>query len=118
MPHAPGPIHWQPLICARAYASNVNALSLIGTTVTLQAQLWKSTTADNTLTPVAGATVTLAPALTGIVALGAISSGTTAGLSIPVTNQTRLMVVYTASAAGLSLIDTVTADVTSGVGIS
>jgi hypothetical protein len=56
---------------------------------------------------VAGASVTLAPALTGIVSLGTISSGITTGLAIPVTAQTRCMMVAFANAFGLSLINVV-----------
>jgi BclB C-terminal domain-containing protein len=78
-----------------AYFSTTTGLSLIGSTITLTAQLYQSTAPNNSFTAVPGATVTLAPALTGILAMGAISSGTTTGLNIPVTAGTRLILVIT-----------------------
>jgi BclB C-terminal domain-containing protein len=101
-----------------AYASTTNAMSLVGTTVTLSAQLYESPTPDDTFTPIPGATVTLAPAFTGVLAIGTVTNGTTTGLSIPVTDQTRLMVVFSATATGISLIQTVSAYADAGIGIS
>jgi BclB C-terminal domain-containing protein len=101
-----------------AYASTDTAMSLVGTTVTLTAQLYESSTPDDTFTPIPGAIVTLAPAFTGVLAIGTTTNGTTTGLSIPVTDQTRLMVVFSATAAGLTLINTVGANTGAGVGIS
>ena len=101
-----------PLISASA------AQSLVGTTVTVTAQLYESNTPDDTFTPVPGAIVTLAPALTGVLAVGTISNGTTTGLSIPVTNQTRMMVVFSATAAGITLINTIPGYANAGIGIS
>ncbi|GAF92329.1 unnamed protein product, partial [marine sediment metagenome] len=83
------------------------ALSLVGSTVTLTGQLYASATPNNTFTPVAGTQVILAPAFTGLIAIGTISNGVTTGLSIPVTPQTRLLYVVSASATGLTLINTV-----------
>lgn len=68
-----------------AYFSTTAALSLVGTTVTLTAQLYQSTTPGNIFTPIAGAIVILAPPLTGVLSIGTISSGITTGLSIPMT---------------------------------
>jgi BclB C-terminal domain-containing protein len=99
------------------YWSNSVALSLIGTTVTLTGQLYESTTPDNTFFPIPGAMVTLAPALTGIDAIGTVSNGVTTGLAIPVTAQTRVLFVGSATAAGLSLIDTVSGYWSAGVSI-
>ncbi|HEY8911149.1 MAG TPA: hypothetical protein VIM51_12865 [Desulfosporosinus sp.] len=48
-----------------AYCSTTAALSLVGSTIAITAQLYSSTTPDNTFSPVAGTAVTLAPALTG-----------------------------------------------------
>lgn len=76
------------------YFSNVLGLALVGSTVTITAQLYSSTTPNNLFTPIPGAVATLAPALTGIVALGGTSNGITTGLSIPVTAQTRLLMVF------------------------
>ena len=100
-----------------AYFSNTIAASLVGTTITLRAQLYASSTPDNTFSPVAGAEVTLAPPFNGVLALGTISSGITTGLSIPVTAETRLLMVFSATADGLSLINTVTGYASAGVTI-
>ncbi|MCW5833088.1 MAG: hypothetical protein KIS78_11860, partial [Labilithrix sp.] len=96
-----------------SYFSTTAALSLVGSTVTVRAQLYSSVTPDNTFAPIPGAEVTLAPPLTGIVSLGTISSGETTGLSIPVTGGTRLLWVVSATADGLSLVNAV-AGYTSG----
>lgn len=84
----------------------------------LTAQLYESNTPDDTFTPVPGVIVTLAPAFTGVLAIGTITNGTTTGLSIPVTNQTHLMVVFSATAGGISLVNTVSGYATAGIGIS
>jgi collagen type I alpha len=101
-----------------AYFSTTGALALGGSTVTITAQVWSSPTPNNTFTPVVGAEVTLAPALTGIISIGDISSGITSGLSIPVAAGTRIIVVYSITAEGLALINTVTGNASAGVAIS
>ncbi|MGO4732253.1 exosporium glycoprotein BclB-related protein [Paenibacillus sp. 2KB_22] len=91
-----------------AYYSTTAGLSLVGSTVTITAQLFRSTTPNNSFTAVPGALVTLAPPLTGILALGTISSGLTTGLSIPVAAGDRLLMVFSASVtAGLDVATTV-----------
>jgi BclB C-terminal domain-containing protein len=101
-----------------AYFSNTLSLSLIGTTITITAQLYSSTTPNNTFSPISGAVVTLAPALAGTISLGSISHGITTGLSIPVTQETRLLLVFSATANGLNLINTVTGYVSAGAAIT
>lgn len=101
-----------------AYFSSTTALALIGSTVTLTAQLYQSSSFNNVFTPVPGATVTLAPSLTGVIALGSVSNGITTGLSIPVTAQTRLLMVITATATGLTLINTVNGYTSAGLTIN
>ncbi|WP_138475399.1 exosporium glycoprotein BclB-related protein [Dyadobacter bucti] len=102
-----------------AYFSTTAALSLIGSTVTITAQLYQSTTPNNTFTAVPGAVVTLAPPFTGILALGSISNGITTGLSIPVTAQTRLLMVYTANVtAGIDIASTIAGYASGGVSIA
>jgi BclB C-terminal domain-containing protein len=100
-----------------AYFSNTVALALVGTTVTITAQLFSSATPDNTFTAVPGALVTLAPALTGIVSLGDTSNGITTGLAIPVTAETRLLLVFSATAAGVTLVNAVTGYASGGLTI-
>ena len=101
-----------------AYFSVTTALALVGSTITITAQLYSSTTPDNTFSPIAGTAVTLAPALIGAVAIGAVSNAILTGLSIPVTAQTRLLMVFSTTATGLSLINTVLGYASAGVAIS
>ncbi|GAB3717714.1 hypothetical protein GCM10027592_60010 [Spirosoma flavus] len=100
------------------YFSTTNALSLVGTTLTIQAQLYQSSAPNNVFTLVPGAAITLSPPLTGIAALGTVLSGNITGLSIPVTAGTRLVLVYSATAAGLSLINTATGYASAGLSIN
>lgn len=99
------------------FFSNTQALALVGSMVTVTGQLYQSTAPNNAFTPVPGATVTLSPALTGIVSLGTTSNGITTGLNIAVAAQTRLLMVYSATAVGLSLINTVSGYVSGSVAI-
>ncbi len=101
-----------------AYFSTTEALTLVDSTVTVTAQLFESATPNNTFTAVPGALVTLSPALTGVLALGTISSGLTTGLSIPVTAGTRLLLVFSASVtAGLDVATTVEGYASAGLTI-
>ena len=99
-----------------AFFSTTVALALIGSTITIRAQLFASTTPDNIFSPLP-AIVTLAPSLTGLISIGDIVSGITTGLAIPVTAQTRLLLVFYADAAGLSLVNTVVGYASAGVSI-
>ncbi|PPK99413.1 exosporium glycoprotein BclB-related protein [Parapedobacter indicus] len=87
-----------------AFFSTTTALSLVGSTVTVTAQLYQSSTPDNMFHPVPGAVVTLAPTFTGIVSIGAIADGKTTGLSIPVTAGSRLLLVFSTNVtAGIDM---------------
>ncbi len=102
-----------------AYFSATASVSLVGTTVTITAQLYRSTTPNNTFTAVPGALVTLSPPLTGLIALGTISSGNTTGLSIPVTVGERLLLVFTSTVtAGIDVATTVAGYASAGVTIA
>jgi len=98
--------------------STTAALSLIGSTVTITGQLYSAPSGSNTFSPVAGATVTMAPALTGIISIGTVSSGITTGLNIPVTAGTRYLMVYSATATGITLINTIAGYASGGVNIN
>jgi BclB C-terminal domain-containing protein len=100
-----------------AYFSTTVALGLVGSTVTITAQLYRSTTPDNSFTAVPGASVNLAPGLTGIIGIGTISNGITSGLNIPVNAQDRLLLVFSSTATGLSLLNTVTGYASAGLSI-
>lgn len=99
------------------FFSNTVALALIGATITLQAQLFSAPEGSNMFSPVPGAVVTLAPSITGIASIGTTASGQSTGLSIPVTAGTRLLLVYSATATGITLINTVTGYASAGVAI-
>lgn len=83
-----------------AYFSVSLEAALIGSTVTITAQIYSSPTPNDSFAPVAGAAVALTPPLAGVVAVGTITSGVTTGLSIPVTAGTRLLLVFTATVTG------------------
>lgn len=101
------------------FASITAATALVGSTVTETISVWRSTAPNNIYEPIPGATVDLAPPLTGLVAIGTISSGTTTGLSIPVTAGTNLIVVYSANVtAGIDLATVITANVGASVVIN
>ncbi|MBY0277231.1 spore surface glycoprotein BclB, partial [Candidatus Binatia bacterium] len=98
------------------FASIAVPTLLVGSTVTETISLWQSTTPDNVYTPIPGASVTLAPPLTGVLSIGAISSGSTTGLTIPVTAGTNLIVVYAAdTTSGIDVASVITANVGAGV---
>ncbi|KKC48166.1 BclB domain-containing protein [Paenibacillus sp. D9] len=101
-----------------AYFSTTASLSLIGSTITITATLYSSATPNNTFSPVAGAVVSLAPALTGTLSIGTVSNGLTSGLSIPVTAQTRLLLVFSATATGLTLVNTAAGYASAGLAIT
>ncbi|HAX51782.1 MAG TPA: hypothetical protein DIW07_09595, partial [Lachnospiraceae bacterium] len=101
-----------------AYFSVVVGLSLLGTDLTVHAQLYQSTTPDNTFSPIAGTDVTLAPSFSGIISVGDIASATLSGLNVPVTAGTRLLMVFTLTAGGVSLLNTLTGYASAGINIS
>jgi BclB C-terminal domain-containing protein len=101
-----------------AYFSIVLALSLAGTDLTVTAQLYESTTPNNIFSPVAGTAIALTPPFSGIISVGDIATGSLTGLSIPVVTGTRLLMVFSVTAEGLSLINTVTGYASAGVSIS
>ncbi|MDE7053017.1 MAG: bclB domain-containing protein [Lachnospiraceae bacterium] len=101
-----------------AFFSTTAALSLVGSTVTVNAQIYQSTAPNNIFSPIAGTLINLAPSLSGIVSIGTLLNGALTGLSIPVTAQTRLMLVFSATASGLSLINTVAGYASAGLSIN
>jgi len=76
-----------------AFFSVNAAVSLVGSEVTIFAQLWSSM-GDNVFSPIPGTEVALTPALTGLVAIGTTASGNLDGLNILVAEGTRLMLVF------------------------
>lgn len=85
-----------------AYFSTSGIQSFGNANVTVTAQLYQSATPNNIFTPIPGAVVTLSPTLTGNVPAGTIVRGITDGLNIPVSAETRLLLVYSISTTGAS----------------
>jgi BclB C-terminal domain-containing protein len=101
------------------FFSTSAGLSLVGSTVTVTVRVFQSTTPDNVFTAIPGAVVTLAPSLTGILAVGTITDGITTGLNIPVSPQTRLLLVATPTVtAGIDVATQVDGYVSAGVTLS
>jgi BclB C-terminal domain-containing protein len=100
-----------------AYFSTTAALSLSGSTVIITAQLYRSAAPNNSFSAIPGTLVTLTPSLSGILSIGAVTSGLLSGLSIQVTAGTRLLLVFSATASGLTLINTVAGYASGGIGI-
>jgi BclB C-terminal domain-containing protein len=101
-----------------AFFSTTAAFSLLGSTVTINAQIYQFATPNNVFTPIAGTQISLAPAFSGSITIGTLSNGALTGLNIPVTAQTRLMLVFYATASGLSLINTITGYASAGLSIN
>ncbi len=92
------------------------ALSLVGSTLTINMTLYESTTPDNIFTPIAATSLDL-PALTGLIAIGDTVNANLTGLSVPVTTQTRLLLVISSTATGLSLVNTAVGYASAGINI-
>ena len=83
-----------------AFFSVGASVSLVGSEVTIFAQLYESSAPDNIFSPIPGAIVTLGPPLTGLVNVGTVVSGITTGLNIVVPAESRLLMVFSAAVTG------------------
>ncbi|MDE6873406.1 MAG: hypothetical protein K2P87_02995 [Lachnospiraceae bacterium] len=101
-----------------AFFSTTVSLSLVGSTVTVNAQIYQSSTPNNVFSPIAGTLISLTPSLSGIVSIGTLLNGALTGLNIPVTAGARLMLVFSAAASGLSLANTVAGYASAGLSIN
>ena len=101
-----------------AFFSSTVALSLTGTSLIIKAQLYRSNSINSNLfSPVSGAEVFLSPDLTSIISLGTTCSGITNGLSIPVTVQSRYLLVFSSSTSGIPLITSIGGYASAGLSI-
>lgn len=101
-----------------AFFSTTVALSLVGTSVNVQAQLFKAASNSNSFTPISGPTVTLLPSLTGIISTGSTSNGASTGFNTAVHAGDRLMLVlFPTITAGLDLRTTLTGYASAGIEI-
>ncbi|CAG7644015.1 hypothetical protein PAESOLCIP111_04603 [Paenibacillus solanacearum] len=87
--------------------SNTLALSLVGTTLSISADIYVDDDNDGVYEKKTSG-IPLAPPYTGILATGTTTQGVNNSLSIPVEAGSKLLVVYYMNAAGLSLLNTVT----------
>lgn len=101
-----------------AYFSATAALNLSGTKINITAQLYRSVAPNNRFTAIQGAVVTLSPDLTGNMSIGRTSNGISTGLNISVNPQTRLLLVFSATASGASLVNTVEGYTSAGITIN
>ena len=100
-----------------AQFNNVIALALPTTTISITVQLYEAAPGSNLFTAIPGAAVVLV--LTGaLVGVGAGVAGITSGLSIPVTQQNRYLLVVSATSVGTPIIQAVIGYVSAGVAIS
>jgi BclB C-terminal domain-containing protein len=97
-----------------AYFSSTVGLALIGSTLTITAQLYQSTTPDDVFTAVPGTAVTLSPSLSGNVLVGSRAFGLLSGLNIAVSANTRLMLVFSGAITGGTPVAAAIAGVASG----
>lgn len=100
-----------------AFFHTTEGVSLLGSCVTLQATLYQAEPCGCPFTPIPGACLDLEPELKGILTIGACSRAIAIGLSIPVATGTRLLLVFSAKATGLSLVNTVNGFAGGGVAI-
>jgi len=101
-----------------AFFSTTGAILLTDSFLTIRAQLYVSATPNNVFVAIPDAYVDLAPSLTGdMVPADTICNGVTTNLSIPITAQSRLLMVFSASATGTSLENTILGYASAGIEI-
>lgn len=86
------------------HISTTTAAFLFGTTITLQARVYRATadnpSASNFFLPIAGSLVIANPPLPEFVPMGTTAQGSLSGLSIPVAAGDRLLLVISAQSIG------------------
>ncbi len=100
-----------------AFFSTTVPLNLIGSAITLRAQLYQSLASSNVFEPIPGAEVLLSPSLTGVLDQGSTCSGLASDLQISVAAGTRLLLVFSATAGGVTLIHSVSGYASAGITI-
>lgn len=91
-----------------AQFSNRVALSLVGSSVTLTAQLYVGSSGSNIASAVPGASCTLSPTLTGLVAIGATGTCLSTGLSVPVSAGSVGFMMISGNTPGLQPLTPIT----------
>jgi hypothetical protein len=98
--------------------STTTPLSLVGSTITLSAQVYLADDGTSVPQPVGVAICTGVPPLTGVVSTGTLSSCTISGLTIPVSAGAVGWVKVSATASGLTLINSIGLNTSVGVALS
>ncbi len=105
------------LITLCAYFSTTVVLNLLASSVTVFAQIWTSSAPNNDFTAV-GNPVALSPALSGnAISIGTRAKARVTGLSIPITPETRIFLMFTCTATGISLVNNIPGYFSGGVTI-
>ena len=90
-------------IAAYFSATSVIPVLPVGGTVTIRAQLYQSTPPSNTFTPIPGAIVDMPVPGAGLAVGQTLNGITTLAVPIPVTPETRLLMVYSIITSGITL---------------
>ncbi len=99
------------------FFSSAETTAIPSTTITVHARIYASAIPNNVFTAIAGTEIALAPALGPNITVGDVASGAINGLMIPITAQTRIMMVFFATAEGETLANTTIGYVSGGIGI-
>lgn len=99
------------------FFSTAVALSVIGSDITITAQLFSANPASNILTQVPESVVNLSPVLSGTISIGDIAV-VNAPLNIPVTAGTRLALVLSISVSGVAIATELVGTVSGGLSIT
>ncbi|MGE7625319.1 exosporium glycoprotein BclB-related protein [Viridibacillus sp. NPDC096237] len=91
------------------------ALTLVGGTATVRAQVYRAVAGSNVFSPTT-AFVDLTPALSTI-AVGTITSGTANVAPVPVAAGDRLLMVFSVTTTGLAIVTTITGNASAGINI-
>lgn len=110
-------IRWADANLARTgdVRTNERDPALTGTTVTIFAQLFRYVAGNGTAGRVSGTICTFSPALTGAVSAGNISTCSVTGFSATYAAGDVAFIVIRATAAGVSLLNTISFDASIGV---
>ncbi|MGE7837686.1 exosporium glycoprotein BclB-related protein [Viridibacillus arvi] len=92
------------------------ALTLVGGTATVTAQVYRAVAGSNVFSPTT-ALVNLTPALSTI-AVGTITSGTANVAPVSVAAGDRLLMVYSVTTTGIALATTITGNASAGINIA
>ncbi|MEG0984000.1 exosporium glycoprotein BclB-related protein [Algoriella sp.] len=91
------------------------AISLIGSTLSLHLQIYKANAVSNAYEPILNTLVS--NELTGLISLGHMASNSISNLNIPLAANDKIVVLISATATGLSLINTSTGFVSASIGL-